>query len=329
MLDKLEKFSGYFDTKIEGFLKEKDEIPNLNDGVLYSISTKGKRIRPFLCYEVCKILNGDTEIVLPFAAAMEIMHSWILIHDDIEDGDTVRRNKPAVWIKYGIPHGINIGDYLQNKVYKIIINTRTSGIGDRIILKILNLVSQTLIYTTQGQALDMNLRIDNNPTIDKYITSVNLKAGYYLSCPIITGAIVAGAGDDLLNTINNYGQCIGPAFQIRDDLIDLTVGKGRNNIIGNDVREGKRTLLVIHALENSSPDEKIKLLNILNKKREQNTQEEIDWIIKLFRKHNSIEFAENYAKELLNQAEKEITELPEDLKIFLIEIAAFMIERKI
>lgn len=328
MLDAIQKFSDYIEPEIVALLKEEgDIIPNLTDGVFYSIKTGGKRLRPFLCYEACKKLGGDLKIVLPFAVAMEIMHNWIIIHDDIEDGDTIRRNKETVWSKFGLPHGINIGDYLQNVVYQILLRTRDQGIEEKKLFVILELVSQTLIYTTQGQALDINLSKDNCPTEEKYMKCVMLKAGYYLSCPIIVGAIVANANNELINKIRNFGKYIGPAFQIRDDLIDLTKGKGRNNVIGNDIREGKRTLLVVDTFLKCSQLEKNQLLKILNKKRKRTESEDVKWVINLFDKYNSIEYADKYSKHLIEKANKEIRDIPNDIKNFLTEVSEFMVER--
>jgi len=327
MIEKLNRFSDYINPVIEAFLTEKEPIENLTDGVFYSIEAGGKKIRPFLCYEVCRHLRGDVDKVVPFAAVMEIMHNWILIHDDIQDGDTFRRNKPTIWAKYGVPHAINIGDFLQNKVYQITIEEGKKILDNTKILKILNLISETIIYTTQGQALDINLRNDDSPTLEKYIRSVMLKAGYYLACPMIVGAIVADADDSIIETITHFGKYIGPAFQIRDDLIDLTTGKGRNYVIGNDIREGKRTLIVIHTLSNCSQKEKQSLINILNKDRSEVIREEVDWTIELFKKSSSIDYAENYAQSLIEKAKNETGSLPSDLSAFLKEIAEFMIKR--
>jgi geranylgeranyl pyrophosphate synthase len=324
----LSEFSKQFDLLSDKYVKEKEIISNLSDAVAYCLKTKGKRVRPFLCLEVCKRLGGDINKAIPFSVAIDLMHNWILIHDDIEDGDTVRRDKPAVWIKYGLAHGVNIGDYLQNKVYQAVLSCKGEGVDSETTLKLIDLIAKVLVHTTQGQAMDINLRTNNNPTEDHYMVSVMYKAGYYLACPILGGAIIAGASDSMIEKLTDYGQHIGPAFQIQDDLIDLTIGKGRNKTIGNDIREGKRTLLVIHCLSKCDENERENILLTLDKEKWEKTDEDVSFIIKLFEKYNSKQYAARVSRELIEKGKTKIRGLPSALRIFLESLADFTITRE-
>lgn len=323
----LSDFSERFDPALKKYTEENHPIPNLTDAVGYCINTKGKRLRPFLCVEVCSRLGGDPEKAIPLAAAIELMHSWILIHDDIEDGDTTRRNQPAVWVKYGLAHGINIGDYLQAKVYQLILSYKDMGVSPQIVLKLVDLITRVLIHTTQGQAMDINLRADNNPTEDKYMLTVMNKSGYYLACPILGGAELAGAREDYIQALTDYSKYVGPAFQIQDDLIDLTVGKGRNNVIGNDIREGKKTLLIIHCLANCSSRERNDMLSALTKDKTQKSEDDVSFVMKLLDKYGSKQYALQVSRDLIEKSKAAIKNLPPDLRRFLECLADYMIAR--
>src|ERR1041384_3538244 len=173
----LKKYGG----DIEGLLR--DEIPEgkyrfISDGVWYQFSSGGKRIRPALCLLTCEALGGDPRRALHFALAAEILHNVLLIHDDIEDGDRVRRDRETLWAKLGIPNAINVSDFLVAKAYGIILE---SPLEPEIRLELLKVFSNTYQRTVEGQALDINLRGDEEFTLEKYFQIVQLKTAYYLT----------------------------------------------------------------------------------------------------------------------------------------------------
>src|SRR5690606_2782912 len=140
-------------------------------------------------------------------------------------------------------------------------------------VRLFELMRSTLDHTHQGQALDMNAR-NGRISVNEYMHLVTEKTGHYLPAPMIAGAICADADADVTAALATFGLMIGPMFQIREDVIDMTHGKGRNSI-GNDIREGKRSFMVAHALENGSDADAVRLLEILDLPREQNTDEHI------------------------------------------------------
>ncbi|MBI2076145.1 MAG: polyprenyl synthetase family protein [Candidatus Aenigmarchaeota archaeon] len=302
-------------------------VQNLHDAVYYHLGTGGKRIRPVLAIAVCEALGGDVKKVIPFAAACEVLHQWLLIHDDIEDGDRIRREKEAVWVKYGLAHGINIGDYMSAKVYELILNSKNYGVGNETVFRLLNATVKTAVKTAEGQAMDMNLRKSNNPSEKDYMDMVVGKTGHYLAIPMVGGAIVAGADEKVIGTIREFGPCIGPAFQITDDILDLTAGKGRKEI-GRDIKEGKRSMLVVHCLSKCNKKEKKSLLRILNKPADKTTNADVLLVKKLFGKYGSIEYAQDKAKELINKSKEITKDLPPKLRSILDEFADYMVERK-
>lgn len=326
---------------VERILKEKGEliekemlrvipkngIPNLQDAVWYHLSGGGKRIRPVLAIMACETLGGDTRKVLPFSAACEIMHNWLLVHDDIEDQDEVRRDRPAVWKKYGLAHGVNVGDYMSEKVYELVLNSLKAGVDEHTTMRLLQETVFTCAATAEGQAMDINLRLSDKPTEKNYFDCITGKTAYYLMLPIVGGAIVAGADDGVVSRIKQFGMKIGPAFQIADDLLDLTEGKGRGEI-GCDIKEGKRTLMVVRCLERCSPSERARLLGILNKPREKTTDRDVAEAKRLFEKHGSMEYARKKAESLVKEGKASIATLPPKLRYMLGEFADYLIQRK-
>lgn len=316
--------SSLIDKEIRSVFPEKG-INNLNDAVWYHLNTGGKRLRPVLAILTCEALGGETKKILPFAAACEILHSWLLIHDDIEDGDKVRRNLPALWVKYGIAHGINVGDYMSQKVFELILNSKKYGVDNETIFKLIDVMVITSVHTAEGQTMDMNLRNNNNPTEKDYLNMVMGKTGYYMTVPIIGGVIIA-KHENLIKNIIEFGRLVGPAFQISDDILDLTEGKGRGEI-GRDIKEGKRSIIVIHCLSKCNVAEKKKLLEILNKPVEDTTNKDVAYAIGIFNKYKSIDYSKKRAEELIENAKKITKSMPE-LKEILNFFAEYMINRK-
>ena len=298
-------------------------IPNLYDAIDYHLETGGKRIRPILALLTCEALGGNSKKALPFAVACEVLHNWLLVHDDIEDGDKVRRDKPTMWVKYGLAHSVNAGDLMTQKVYEAILS---SDLDEKTIVKLMNAMVTTSVKTAEGQAMDINLRQNNEPTEDDYMKTVTGKTAYYLSVPMIGGAIVANA-ENSIKALEEFGRNAGPAFQMADDLLDLTEGKGRGEI-GCDIKEGKRSILAVHCLSKCDIDEKARLLDILNKPPEETSSEEVLWVKELFEKHNSVAYAQKKSQELVEKAKDSIKELPEELINLLNYFADYLVERK-
>ncbi len=310
----------------------KNPIANLDDGLAYSLGldpdggNSGKRIRPLLCLLVCRELSGNARPALPFAAAIELMHNFCLVHDDIEDGDEMRRGRPAVWKKYGLPHAINIGDYLFTKVFEALLLDSYSTPPDRQV-RLFELMRSTLDHTHRGQALDMNAR-ESRITVDDYMHLVTEKTGHYLAAPMIAGGICADAAADVTAALGTFGLMIGPMFQIRDDVIDLTHGKGRGSI-GNDIREGKRSFLVAHALEHAAAEDQNRLMTILDLPRDDTTDADVQTVLSIFEKCGAMQAADARCEDLKQQAIAALQPLPDGLRVRLLEVTEYLTARTV
>jgi len=305
-------------------LVPRDGPAHLAEPIWYHLDSGGKRVRPALCLLACEIFGGDPERALSFAAAVELMHNMFLVHDDIADGDTVRRDRPTVWKRYGIGNAVNVGDYLLGLALRAV---RASPVCERIREGLLELFISTCLRTIEGQALDINARAAPEFTVDEYLRIARLKTGDYLVLGMLGGALVAGADDDALACLRRLGEHLGPAFQIRDDLLDLSSAKGRGGMTGSDIREGKPSILYAHALAHARPEEREHLIRVMAKPRERTTEADVNWVRALYGRCGSLRFAEETATELVARGKAAVRSLPLKQRAPLEAVVAYMLER--
>ena len=302
----------------------------ITDGLNYQFSTGGKRLRPALCLLSCELFGGESTRALPFAMATEILHNFLLIHDDIEDGDVMRRDKKTLWAEIGVPNALNVADFMIARAYGLITESR---LPDDTSLRLCRAFSHVLQRTVEGQALDINLRGEASVNLETYYRIVTLKTAYYLALPWVGGAMVAGAEEDSLEPLWRLGRRLGPAFQIRDDLIDLTEGKGRGGEVGCDIREGKPSICYAHALEaqKGTEEDRQKLIEIVGAEREATTEEEIRWVIDFYDREQILEFARQEAGRLAKESIEVLDELPlhDEGKEAFREVIQFVVDRKV
>jgi geranylgeranyl diphosphate synthase type I len=291
-------------------------VANLHDAMGFALGTdiadpalRGKRIRPLLCLLTAEALGAPVERAMPFALAIELMHNFALVHDDIQDGDIMRRGRDSAWVRYGVPHAINIGDYLLVHTFRALTEEDGSGLDAATRVRLARLIGRALDHTHIGQALEINHRGVAAFSEEEYLRIVREKTGHYLAAPIQGGAIVAGADDATLERIAAMALFLGPLFQIIDDIIDLTDGKGRE-AIGSDIREGKRSFLVAHAAARCDDDERARLFAILDRPREATTDADIRDALGIFERHGAIEAGRDYCRRLHEQSRRELEGLP-------------------
>ena len=314
------------DEEIAKILPKSNEIPNLNDAAWYILSSGGKRLRPAVGVLVAEALGGSIKKALRFGVAVELLHTFCLIHDDIEDEDLVRRNRPTLWMKFGLSHGVNTGDFVLAKVFESIWSLRQLGLDGVKIIDLYDIVTRCLVETSEGQAMDINARSRNNLSQDEYLQIMSRKTGAYLTLPIIGAGIISGAEESVINAMRKYGSYVGPAFQVEDDVLDLTEGKGRD-ALGCDIMEGKRSFMVVFTAANCTLEERMKLFEVLNKPRKTKTEADISWTFELFDKYNAVKAAEEKAESLIEQGKMEVFALPFGIRSVLYEFADYVVRR--
>lgn len=295
---------------------------------------QGKYGRGGLILLSCEAFGGDSAKAVKTAAAMQICEDWILIHDDIEDGSEQRRNKPALHRIHGEHLAINAGDYLHMLMWKMLMDNekifdeKTTFRIMREFNRFLMIVAREQhyeIYTTEKRDLE-------ECTEDDYYKIIYGKTcEYTINGSLRLGAIVAGKGDDVFKKIDEIGIPLGKAFQIQDDLLNIT-GKEIGKETGGDVFEGKITLMLLHLIKNANKSEREKILNIMRKNRHEKTPEEVKYIIKLMSEHGSVDYAkkkaEEFAKEAKEKLNKHFKNIP-NYEIFESAIKFFAVERKL
>jgi len=313
--------------RIEPVLREllpRREGELLSEAVWFHLEAGGKRIRPAICLLTCEQLGGEPSRALYFAAAVEVLHNMFLIHDDVEDGDTVRRDRPTVWVKYGQPNAINVGDYMLSAATRAVL---MSPVDDALRVELARLFTETIEVTCRGQSLDLNNRASEDLTVEQYMQMVTLKTGRYLALGMVGGGMIAGAEGETLARLEALCSSMGAAFQIRDDLIDLTVGKGRGGALGNDIREGKPSILYAHAISVASPDQKRRIMSVMAKPRQETTDADVAEVRRLYDELGSVEFASAEADRLIDRAFETIEKIPVADKQFFRDIARYMVNR--
>lgn len=259
---------------------------------------KGKYVRPTLLLLTCAAMGGNIELAMKTAAAMQISEEWILISDDIEDDSPLRRGKPSLHKMYNLELAVNASDTLESVMWKILFDN-ISKLGIKKTQELFNEFYSMIMRTALGQTVEIKWFTENKLDYteeDWYFIGYS-KSGYYsIGGPIRLGAIVADATQEQLDVLSEFGLELGACWQLVDDILDLTSDFHGLKQKGNDIYEGKRTVMLSHLLENISNTDKNMLINILNKKRSEKTVNEVEWVIKKMQKNGSIEHAMKLAR---------------------------------
>ena len=335
----LERLTHYRDLTHQAMMQRlptKEPRRYLYDLVSECLAGSGKGLRPALCLATCRAFGGRLEDALDSAAAIEVLHNAFLVHDDIEDGSEFRHGKPAMYRQYGVPLAVNTGDAMQALSMRLLRNN-LSTLGPELAWQVVNEFDHMLMESLEGQAMELGWIRDNTCDISEndYLRMILKKTCWYSFIhPCRIGALIARGSELDLDKFNEFGYFLGAAFQIGDDVLNLIGSRDKyGKEIGGDLYEGKRTLMLSHLLEQSAPQEKRKLQDLLGRPRERRLPREIDWVYELLRKYGSIEFAQARARELLAAAEASFTgayeSAPEsDDKTFIGRSLRFMIDRR-
>lgn len=285
----------------------------------------GKRLRPILAMLTSESITDTYKEVLPFAAALELIHNFSLVHDDIMDKSTLRRNLQTVHIKYGEPTAILAGDYLFAKAFEALHDlTVNNNLYKQLNYGLVN----SILDICEGQQLDMEFEQRSLITESEYLDMIMKKTAVLFRISARGGAQIANASQDIVNAMSDYGLYLGLSFQIWDDYLDLssdstTLGKD----IGNDIRNGKKTLIAVNAIQNATGPQK----DLLNRAfgNPQATETEIQDVFALFKDLNSIEYARSMALEYNKKAKECLNMLRESsAKQILNNLADFAIQRE-
>jgi geranylgeranyl diphosphate synthase, type II len=294
----------------------------------------GKMMRPSMCIAAARLFGAPLESAMNTAVAIEILHNALLIHDDIEDGSEKRRGRPTLHLLHGVPLALNAGDTLTLMSLRPLLENR-SKIGERLTLRIIEETERMARECAEGQAMELGWRRYNTTEIgDADYLEMVLKKTCWLATiyPIRVGALIGSRDSVDLDPFMRYGFFLGAAFQIQDDLLNLVGDDGYGKEVNGDIWEGKRTLMLIHAIRESNAAERTRLSEVLCRPREGRSLSEVRWIRKLMNKYGCAEYARKIAQGLAGAALHEYSlisaGLPESRdKQFLEQMVTWVIER--
>lgn len=335
----LERNKRTVDDYIFRFLPKRNKVAEIS--LLYRMmrdypARLGKGLRSSLCLLTCEAFGGQAEKALVTASAFELFHNWILVHDDIEDMSEMRRKQPVLHRKYGIPLAINTGDALHGRMWDLLLTNR-SILGDEKTLQILQEIRRTVNETTEGQHMELTWVKENrwDLTEEDYLKMCTKKTSWFTCIsPCRAGAIIADADPENLETLTRFGADLGVAFQIRDDILNLTGEEAKyGKEISGDIWEGKRTLVLIRLLKVSNKRDRNLILSVMNKKREEKTRREVLLIRNLIKDYGATDFARRRAERLAHRARLSLTQLSRSFKDdkakdVLFALVDFMVSRE-
>lgn len=271
----LEEYSAYTDGQMRAVFQNRKSVGRLYDMMKYHLgwmddrfndcrAPRGKSLRSTMCLLACEAVCNDYRKALPAAAAVELLHNFTLIHDDIEDGDEKRRHRDTLWKLWGIPQAINTGDAMDI-VANLSLLELNGSIKPQMMVDIMRLFNETVIELCEGQYLDMDFQDRGEVSVDEYIGMISGKTAALIEASTAIGAMVATEDREVIDHFKAFGRKIGIAFQIRDDILGIwgdpaNTGKSAKN----DIRNKKKTLPVLYAME--KPRDREELERIYAKK---------------------------------------------------------------
>ncbi len=238
---------------------KKNEPRSLYQPVQYVLSGGGKRIRPLLVLLACEAVGGSTRQAQHAAVAIEILHNFTLVHDDIMDNAPSRRGRPTVHTKWDTSIAILVGDELVALAYRELLKTQSPYIA-----RVADIFTEGVVEVCEGQAYDKEFEARKHVSLEEYLLMIGKKTGKMVSVASEIGAVIGGGSAAEIRALKLYGTSIGRAFQIQDDLLDVVADeKEFGKTIGGDIVEGKKTFLLIESYARSRGDDKRLLLSVI------------------------------------------------------------------
>ena len=272
------------------------EPKNLYEPIRYAMEGSGKRLRPILLLITSEALNGRFEAVLPAAAAVELMHNYTLVHDDIMDHDTMRRGRPTVHHKWDTDIALLSGDGLLTLAYRSLLRTQSPHLQ-----RAAQVFTNGLIELCEGQCHDHDFEHDDRVTMPQYLHMIRQKTARFFSICTEMGALLAGAPEAKASLVRQFGESLGLAFQIQDDLFDITVSQAvLGKDFGSDVKRRKRTFLYVYTMAHGNPAQRDGLQQIFRKA--EITDHDVLLAQKIFGDAGALAAAETALREHLQKA---------------------------
>jgi len=310
----------YLNSKLKGNPKK------LYDAAGHLIIHGGKRLRPYMVIRSCQIVGGKSSNAMNAASAVEMVHNFSLVHDDIMDNDEMRHGVPTVHKKYGMPIAILAGDVLFSKAFQIISDSKLS---DNATTRLVSRLAKACVDICEGQLLDVKMAEERKiPTQKDYITMIGKKTAALFDVSCAMGAICASNKAKDVSNLSTFGRNLGIAFQITDDLIGVMGDpKITKKPVGNDLREGKKSLPILMAIKLAKGNDKKIILKAFGNSKiaRKDLNKAVDVIRSLGIEENVRKQALKYAE----KAEKSLAKYSGSAKAELITLLDFVVKRSV
>lgn len=250
------------DRRLQSLLSQ-PEPETLYEPARYILSGNGKRIRPMLALLAAECVSGKSTNAINLALAVEVLHNFTLIHDDIMDNADLRHNRETVHKKWDANIAILTGDMMLAFAYRLVLKTPSKNLD-----AILGIFTESVITVCEGQAFDKEFELRSKVSIDDYLMMISKKTGRLIAASLELGGLAAGATPAQAKVLSRFGELIGQAFQVQDDLLDIMAADNAKfgKRMGGDVIEGKKTFLLLKGIELTKGKERALLQSVIDGK---------------------------------------------------------------
>jgi len=310
----------YLNSKLKGNPKK------LYDAAGHLIVNGGKRLRPYMVIRSCQILGGKSSTAMIAASAVEMVHNFTLVHDDIMDNDEMRHGVPTVHKKFGMPIAILAGDVLFSKAFQIISESKLSPNANA---HLISRLAKACVDVCEGQLLDIKMADEKRiPTEAEYITMIGKKTAALFDVSCAMGAICATNKPKDISNLSTFGRNLGIAFQITDDLIGVMGDpKVTKKPVGNDLREGKKSLPILMAIKLARGNERKIILKAFGNSKI--SKKDLNKAVEVIRSLGIEEKVRNQALKYAEKSEKSLTKYKGTSKIELVSLLDFVVKRSV
>ena len=310
----------YLNSKLKGNPKI------LYDAAAHLIIHGGKRLRPHMVIKSCQILGGNTTNAMPAASAVEMIHNFTLVHADIMDNDEMRHGVPTVHKKFGMPIAILAGDVLFSKAYQTISDSKLSNAAT---IQLVSRLAKACVDVCEGQLLDVKMAEEKRiPSQKEYIIMIGKKTAALFDVSCSMGAICATGNQKDISNLSNFGRNLGIAFQITDDLIGVMGDpKITKKPVGNDLREGKKSLPILMAIKSAKEKDKKTILKSFGNPK--STKNDLKNAVDVIRSLGIEESVRKQALEYAEKAKESLSKYSGSAKTELIDLLDFVVKRSL
>lgn len=297
-----QKYKTLIDHKINSCIR-KNEPVSLYEPLKYVLSASGKRIRPLLIVLSAEAVGGRINEAINAAVAIEVLHNFTLVHDDIMDNAESRRGRATVHVRWDSNTAILVGDELVALAYRELLRTKSKAIA-----QIADVFTEGVVEVCEGQAYDKEFELLRDVSIDDYLLMISKKTGKLFSVSSEIGALIGGGTEREIKALRSYGTFLGRAFQIQDDLLDVIADeKDFGKKIGGDIIEGKKTFLLIRAFERATGKDKKLIQSIIDHKG--TSKKNISLVREIYERYGIIELAKQSVDKDIRYANLQLEKL--------------------